>query len=147
MQANAENSVLLELFFLVHELTEWKNIVNRHCLFCNYITAAENSVQNANTLKTDYSVPNYALVTASVPKFIFKKKLRFIMGQGCTNSPESDNIITNSSHQDAEIDITMEEIISEVDLEEECQTLQVEESNSKQIDINDYDSPSTSKKL
>ncbi|GBN04563.1 hypothetical protein AVEN_204416-1, partial [Araneus ventricosus] len=67
--------------------------------------------------------------------------------QECTNSPEDDNIITNSGNQKAEIDIRMEEIISEVDLEEECQTLQVEKSDSKQTVINDYDSPSTSKKL
>ncbi|GBM24357.1 hypothetical protein AVEN_202340-1 [Araneus ventricosus] len=68
-------------------------------------------------------------------------------GQGCTDSPKDDNIITNSANQEAEIDIKMEEIISEVDLEEKCQTLQVEESDIKQTDINDYDSPSTSKKL
>ncbi|GBL90477.1 hypothetical protein AVEN_179406-1 [Araneus ventricosus] len=68
-------------------------------------------------------------------------------GQGCINSPEYNNTFTNSSHQEDEIDIWMEEIISEVDLEEECETLQVEESNSKQTDINDYDSPSTSKNL
>ncbi|GBL99406.1 hypothetical protein AVEN_206809-1 [Araneus ventricosus] len=58
-------------------------------------------------------------------------------GQGCTNSPENDNIITNLANQEAEIDIRMEEIISEVDLEEECQTLQVEKSDSKQTVIND----------
>ncbi|GBL76942.1 hypothetical protein AVEN_12615-1 [Araneus ventricosus] len=46
-------------------------------------------------------------------------------GQVCTSSPEDDNIITNSANQEAEIDIRMEEIISEVDLEEECKTLQV----------------------
>ncbi|GBN04362.1 hypothetical protein AVEN_123316-1 [Araneus ventricosus] len=51
--------------------------------------------------------------------------------QECITSPEYD-IITNSSHQEAEIDIKMEEIISEIDLEEEYQTLQVEESNSMQ---------------
>ncbi|GBO13603.1 hypothetical protein AVEN_39919-1, partial [Araneus ventricosus] len=67
--------------------------------------------------------------------------------QGCTNSPEDDNIISNLANQEAEIDIRMEEIISDVDLEEECQTLQVKESDGKQTDINDYDSPSTSKKL
>ncbi|GBN60598.1 hypothetical protein AVEN_31182-1, partial [Araneus ventricosus] len=39
-------------------------------------------------------------------------------GRGCTNFPEDDNIITNSANQKAEIDIRMEEIISEVDLEE-----------------------------
>ncbi|GBL72566.1 hypothetical protein AVEN_127836-1 [Araneus ventricosus] len=68
-------------------------------------------------------------------------------GQGCTNSPDDDNIITNSAKQEAEIDIRMVDIISEVDLEEECQILQVEESENKQTDINDNDSPSTSKKL
>ncbi|GBM44396.1 hypothetical protein AVEN_124698-1 [Araneus ventricosus] len=59
-------------------------------------------------------------------------------GQGCTNSLE-DSIITNLANQEAEIDIRMEEIILEVDLEEEYQKVQVEESDSKQIDINDYD--------
>ncbi|GBM64376.1 hypothetical protein AVEN_11648-1 [Araneus ventricosus] len=68
-------------------------------------------------------------------------------GQGCTNSPEYENIITNSANQGAEIDTGIEEIISEVDLKEDCQTLQVEESDSKQTDINDYDLPSTSTKL
>ncbi|GBM97946.1 hypothetical protein AVEN_42493-1 [Araneus ventricosus] len=68
-------------------------------------------------------------------------------GQGCTNSPEDDNIITNSTNQEAEIDNRMEEIISEVDLEEECQTMKVEKSDSKQTAINGYDSPSTSKQL
>ncbi|GBM27749.1 hypothetical protein AVEN_25365-1 [Araneus ventricosus] len=66
--------------------------------------------------------------------------------QRCTNSPEEISI-TNSANQEAEIDIRMEEIISEDDLEEESQTLQVEKSDSKQTVINDYDSPSTSKKL
>ncbi|GBN82208.1 hypothetical protein AVEN_259320-1 [Araneus ventricosus] len=66
-------------------------------------------------------------------------------GQWCTNSPEDDNIITNSANQKAEIDIRMEEIISGIDLEEECQPL--EKSDSKQTDINDYDSHSTSKKF
>ncbi|GBM22410.1 hypothetical protein AVEN_221483-1 [Araneus ventricosus] len=61
-------------------------------------------------------------------------------GQECTNSPK-DNIFTNSANQEAEIDIRMEETISEVDLEEECQTLQLEKSYSKQTVINDYDSP------
>ncbi|GBM27091.1 hypothetical protein AVEN_189865-1 [Araneus ventricosus] len=42
-------------------------------------------------------------------------------GQGCTNSTEDGNIITNSDNQEVEIDIRMEEIISDVDLEEECQ--------------------------
>ncbi|GBN17118.1 hypothetical protein AVEN_48782-1 [Araneus ventricosus] len=60
------------------------------------------------------------------------------MGQGCTNSLE-DNIITNSANQEAEIDIGMEEIILEVDLEEEYEKLQVDENDSKQTDINDYD--------
>ncbi|GBL62404.1 hypothetical protein AVEN_222990-1 [Araneus ventricosus] len=59
-------------------------------------------------------------------------------GQGCTNSLE-DSIITNLANQEAEIDIRMEEIILEVDLEEEYQKLQVEESDRKQTDINDYD--------
>ncbi|GBN82271.1 hypothetical protein AVEN_237744-1 [Araneus ventricosus] len=59
-------------------------------------------------------------------------------GQGCTNSLE-DSIITNLAKQEAEIDIRMEEIILEVALEEEYQKLQVEESDSKQTDINDYD--------
>ncbi|GBO08940.1 hypothetical protein AVEN_35399-1 [Araneus ventricosus] len=68
-------------------------------------------------------------------------------GQGCTDSPENDNIITNSANQKAEIDIRIEEIISEVDLEEECQTLQVKKSDSKQTANKDYDSLSTSKKL
>ncbi|GBN74175.1 hypothetical protein AVEN_244085-1 [Araneus ventricosus] len=67
--------------------------------------------------------------------------------QACTYYPEDDNIITNSAIQQVEIDIRMEEIISEVDLEGKCQTLQVEKSDSKQTDINDYGSPSTSKKL
>ncbi|GBN11907.1 hypothetical protein AVEN_263873-1 [Araneus ventricosus] len=60
-------------------------------------------------------------------------------GQGCINSPEDDNIIANSANQKAQIDIRIVEIISEVDLEEECQTLQVEKSDSKQTVINDYD--------
>ncbi|GBM86794.1 hypothetical protein AVEN_234190-1 [Araneus ventricosus] len=68
-------------------------------------------------------------------------------GQRRKNSPKDDTIITNLATQEAEIDIRMQEIISDVDLEENCQTLQVEESGSKQTDINDYDSPSTSKKL
>ncbi|GBM77553.1 hypothetical protein AVEN_102802-1 [Araneus ventricosus] len=59
-------------------------------------------------------------------------------GQGCTNSLE-DSIITNLANQEAEIDIRMEEIILEVDLEEEYQKLQVEESDRKQTGINDYD--------
>ncbi|GBO31771.1 hypothetical protein AVEN_20683-1 [Araneus ventricosus] len=59
-------------------------------------------------------------------------------GGRCTNSLE-DNIITNSANQEAEIDIRMEEIILEVDLEEEYQKLQVEENDSKQTDIDDYD--------
>ncbi|GBL97376.1 hypothetical protein AVEN_170489-1 [Araneus ventricosus] len=58
-------------------------------------------------------------------------------GQGCTNSLE-DNIITNSANQEAEIDIRMEEIIL---VEEEYQKLQVQESDRKQTDINDYDQP------
>ncbi|GBN60163.1 hypothetical protein AVEN_250040-1 [Araneus ventricosus] len=41
-------------------------------------------------------------------------------GKGCTNSPEDDNVIANSANQEATIDIRMEEIISDVDLEEEC---------------------------
>ncbi|GBM80899.1 hypothetical protein AVEN_245603-1 [Araneus ventricosus] len=45
-----------------------------------------------------------------------------------TNSLE-DNIIANSANQEAEIDIRMEEIILEVDLEEEYQKLQVQESD------------------
>ncbi|GBM95131.1 hypothetical protein AVEN_260201-1 [Araneus ventricosus] len=61
-------------------------------------------------------------------------------GKGCTNSPDDDNVITNSANQEAKIDIRMEKIISDVDLEEECQTMQVEESESQQTDINDYDS-------
>ncbi|GBN06057.1 hypothetical protein AVEN_141319-1 [Araneus ventricosus] len=68
-------------------------------------------------------------------------------GQGCTNSLEDGNIITNSANEETQIDIKIQEIISEVDLEEECQTLQVEESDSKQKDIIDYDSPPTSNKL
>ncbi|GBL74473.1 hypothetical protein AVEN_235416-1 [Araneus ventricosus] len=68
-------------------------------------------------------------------------------GKGCTNSPKDDNIIANSTNQEAEIGIRMEEIISEVGLEEECQTLQVEESGIKKTDIDDFDSPSTPKKL
>ncbi|GBM15985.1 hypothetical protein AVEN_108583-1 [Araneus ventricosus] len=54
-------------------------------------------------------------------------------GQGCTNSPEDDNIITNSANQEA-------------DLEEKCQTLQVEKNDNKQTDIYDYYSPSKSQK-
>ncbi|GBL95855.1 hypothetical protein AVEN_227105-1 [Araneus ventricosus] len=50
-----------------------------------------------------------------------------------------DSIITNLANQEAEIDIRMEDIILEADLEEEYQNLQVEESDSKQTDINDYD--------
>ncbi|GBL81465.1 hypothetical protein AVEN_143735-1 [Araneus ventricosus] len=65
----------------------------------------------------------------------------------CTSSPEDDNVITNSANQEAKIDIRLEEIISDVDLEEECQTLQVEESDSEQTGINDHGSPSTSKKF
>ncbi|GBM85121.1 hypothetical protein AVEN_62875-1 [Araneus ventricosus] len=53
-------------------------------------------------------------------------------GQGCTDCPE-DIIIT--ANQAAEIDIRMEEIISDVDLEKECQTLQVEENDSKQTQL------------
>ncbi|GBN01553.1 hypothetical protein AVEN_171295-1 [Araneus ventricosus] len=44
--------------------------------------------------------------------------------QGCTNFPEDGNIVTNSANQEVEIDIRMQEKISEV--EEECETLQVE---------------------
>ncbi|GBL98387.1 hypothetical protein AVEN_19530-1 [Araneus ventricosus] len=65
--------------------------------------------------------------------FFFLKPER---GQGCTNSLQ-DSIITNLANQEAEIDIRMEEIILEVDLEEEYQKLQMEESDSKQTDIND----------
>ncbi|GBL74481.1 hypothetical protein AVEN_235422-1 [Araneus ventricosus] len=62
-----------------------------------------------------------------------------VVGEGlqCTDSSEDDNIVTNPPNQEAKIDIRIEEIISDVDLEEECQTWQVEESDSKKIDIND----------
>ncbi|KAJ8882137.1 hypothetical protein PR048_018625 [Dryococelus australis] len=69
-------------------------------------------------------------------------------GQACTISLV-DDITTNSANQEAEINIKMEEVISEeVDLlEVECEPVQVEKSDSEKTDIDDFDTSSTSKKI
>ncbi|GBO03007.1 hypothetical protein AVEN_212523-1 [Araneus ventricosus] len=56
-------------------------------------------------------------LTLNAQKFAITAK-----GKGCTNSPGVDSVITNTSAQEVKIDIRMEEIISDVDLEEKCQT-------------------------
>ncbi|GBO22856.1 hypothetical protein AVEN_178607-1, partial [Araneus ventricosus] len=97
----------------------------------------KNNFHLAFLLPTSAAAREHSL-RAYLQKSDIKCSTMCYQGQGCENSLEN-SIVTNLAKQEAEIDIRMEEIILEVDLEEEYQKLQVEESDSKQTDINDYD--------